>query len=209
MKRFVRAFSIFFASAAGFWGQNCYVTAGNTGRMSDFGAQSPDIKTYLGELVTQFQTMRDQASSRPQPKITTSAQDIPASENWILADGAGCFGPPNTCTFATAVPNSVSMGLNAYFDATFFDSFTSAPLVNCVDWNLTPLPYTQAAEYTGSATPANPAYQATSRGDGCSRATHRGFWTVPASGARASVDVYTACGLTPASMTVAQDGLLP
>ena len=205
MKRFVRAFWIFFASAAGFWGQNCYVTAGNTGNCPTSGAQSPDIKTYLGELVTQFQTMRDQASSRPQPKITTSAQDIPASENWILADGAGCFGPPNTCTFATAVPNSVSMGLNAYFDATFFDSFTSAPLVDCVDWNLTPLPYTQAAEYTGSATPANPAYQAHLLAVMDAHAQH-----IAASGlclrlAPAPLsNVYTACGLTPASMTVAQ-----
>ena len=68
MKRFVRAFWIFFASAAGFWGQNCYVTAGNTGNCPTSGAQSPDIKTYLGELVTQFQTMRDQASSVLSPK---------------------------------------------------------------------------------------------------------------------------------------------
>jgi len=199
-----RKFLIFAAIVAWFGhdgkAQNCYFTPGNTVNCPTNGSQSPDIKTFAGETVTAFQTMAAGMALLPQPKIQVGLQVLPASTTFITADSAGCQGPPVTCVFANAT------ALNSYIDTVYLDTTDgNAPIATFADWNIDPLPYTQAAEYTGSATPPDAAFEAYLLTVQDSVAQHLKLRSISIRLAPAPfTPTYTACGLTPSTMTEAQ-----
>jgi hypothetical protein len=191
--------ALFFFAASAF-AQNCYFTPGNTVNCPTNGSQSPDIKTFATDTVASFQTMYGKIAGLPQPKIPTGMEITPASTTWITADPPGCQGPPNTCVFANAT------ALNNYIDTTMLDTaHGNTPIGACADWNIDPLPYTQAAEYTGSASPPDAAFEAYLLGVQDTVAQHlkaKGFCLRIATAPFTSA--YTACGLTPSTMTEVQ-----
>ena len=149
MRLFSRS-ALLFALLSPAVAQNCYFTPGNTTNCPTNGSQNPDIKGFAVQVVSAFQTMYGQMLGLPQPKIPIGAELTPLSAVWTNSETVGCFGPPNVCKFTS---NTLAQ---QFIQSVWFDQNAGgAQVMGYADWNPSPTPFTQAAEYTGSAVPPN------------------------------------------------------
>jgi hypothetical protein len=158
------------------------------------GAQSPCIQTYVSTLTTQLTSL---IPSPTPPPLTIAVAIIPASAGFRAADSVTCYTPTNDCIYSTAGSNSVSKGLNAYFNNALKPSGATV-----VIHNFDTLYATAASQYTGGCTAAHPADMAWQLSQDLLM-----LQTIQAAGfkiwlsASPLTDSFTACGYTVGSIS--------
>jgi hypothetical protein len=161
-------------------------------------SQNPCIQAFLAGASASFGTMQTNIGPLPQPAIYVAAEIPPGNAAFRNQDTPGCQRAPATCIFSTAIPNTVSKGLNAYIDNVMGTAQVKGHGVNLLDYNFDPTYYIQASTYTGSASNNNPAwktYQLSVDVAFLQHAVAKGLKIRLA--ASPLQDTFTACGLNP------------
>ena len=138
----------------------CYFGQVSSGCSYPAFAGTPTLQTFMAGLNSSADTMRAVMAPLPQPKIGVYLMVVPAQTHFANGDTIGC-NAGNNCVFSNALPSNNSQGLEAWISAAVDGACSSIGNgVSGVYWEFNPLLGTQAAGYSGSATPADPTFLA-------------------------------------------------